>query len=245
MNSLAGKHVLVTGASTGFGSGIAVACAEAGADVALMARSEDKLRTVAEAAEAHGVRALVCPVDLGSESQIADTMAALQQNFGPIDVLVNNAGTNVAHRSVEETTPEEWQLIMQVNLTAAYLLTRLVLPSMKTRRQGTIVNVASRAATFPGLVGGAAYSASKMGMQALTAVTNEEANDFNVRACVINPGEGNTPLLDRRAAPPPHSERDKMLQPEDLGATVVFLASLHPRANIWQVEMAPTIMRKS
>ncbi|MCB0158884.1 MAG: hypothetical protein KDD83_12190, partial [Caldilineaceae bacterium] len=87
------------------------------------------------------------------------------------------------------------------------------------------------------------YSTSKIGMQALTDVTNEEGNPHNVRACVINPGEGNTPILDRRAAPPPADARLEMLQPEDLGEAVVFVAALPVRANVWRLDMKPTRKR--
>jgi NADP-dependent 3-hydroxy acid dehydrogenase YdfG len=243
MQRLAGKNVLVTGASTGFGRGIALACAAEGAHVALVARSRDRLEEVAQAVRDLGVRAVVCPADVGDSAQIQAAVDAAVGALGPIHVLVNNAGTNVAQRSIGDTELAQWRELLEVNLTSAFHFTKLLLPGMMAREEGTIINVASRAATFPSLMAGVGYSTSKIGMQALTDVTNEEGNPRNVRACVINPGEGNTPILDRRAAPPPAEARLGMLQPEDLGEAVVFVASLPPRANVWRLDMKPTQKR--
>ena len=243
MSRLSGKNVLITGASTGFGRGIALACAAEGANVALIARSADKLNEVAEAVRALGVQAVVCPADVGQREELLAAVAAAKSALGPLHVLVNNAGTNVAQRSIQETSSDQWRLLLNVNLTSAFLLTQAVLPDMIAQGGGTIINIASRAATFPSLMAGVGYSTSKIGMQSLTDVTNEEGNPHNVRACVINPGEGNTPILDRRAVPPSEDERVDMLQPEDLGETVVMVASLPPRANIWRVDMKPTRKR--
>lgn len=243
MQRLAGKNILITGASTGFGRGIALACAAEGAHVALVARSEDKLAAVAEEVRSLGVCAAVCPADVGDGTQIDAAVAAAVAALGPLHVLVNNAGTNMAARSIQDTSLEEWRTLLEVNLTSAYHFTKLLLPEMIAREEGTIINVASRAATFPSLMAGVGYSTSKIGMQALTDVTNEEGNPHNVRACVINPGEGNTPILDRRAAPPPADARLEMLQPEDLGEAVVFVAALPVRANVWRLDMKPTRKR--
>ena len=243
MQRLAGKNILITGASTGFGRGIALACAAEGAHVALVARSADKLAVVADEVRSLGVRAAVCPADVGDSAQIDAAVAAAVAALGPLHVLVNNAGTNMAARSIRDTSLEEWRTLLEVNLTSAYYFTKLLLPEMIAREEGTIINVASRAATFPSLMAGVGYSTSKIGMQALTDVTNEEGNPHNVRACVINPGEGNTPILDRRAAPPPADARLEMLQPEDLGEAVVFVAALPVRANVWRLDVKPTRKR--
>lgn len=243
MKSLQNQTILITGASSGFGRGIALACAKAGANVALVARSAQRLQEVANQAESLGVQALVCVADVANENQIRSAIDATKAQLGPVDILVNNAGTNMASRSIHDTTIVEWREILEVNLTGAYLFTKLALPDMIERQQGTIINVASRAATHPSLLSGVGYATSKMGMQTLTTITNEEANPHNVRACVINPGEGNTPILDKRPAPPSDKERIKMLQPEDLGDAVVFAASMPARANVWRIDMTPTRQR--
>jgi NADP-dependent 3-hydroxy acid dehydrogenase YdfG len=237
---LAGKKVIVTGASSGFGRGIALACAAAGADVALIGRDQARLQEVAEQIRAGGTNAFVCVADFAEDSQTLAAVAQAQTALGVVDVLVNNAGMNVRQRSIQETEAEQWRLLLDVNLTAAFLLTKAVLLGMIARQTGTIINVASRAALRPHLKGGVAYSTSKIGLDSLTQVTNEEVNPHNVRACLLCPGEGNTPLLDRRAAPPPPEARLRMIQPADIGEMVVVVASMPQHVKIDLISMWPT-----
>ncbi len=240
MKRLQGKKILITGASSGYGRGIALACAEAGADLALVARNEERLDGVAELASTQGSQVVTCLAELSDEEQVLAAVAKAKSSLGGIDVLVNNAGMNVTPRSIRDTSSAEWRQLLEVNLTAAFLFTKAILPDMIARQEGTIINLASRAALYPHLAGGVGYSASKMGMDALTQVTNEEANPYNVRACLLCPGTGNTPLLDRRSVPPTTEQRARMLQPEDIGAAVVLIASMPQRVNIELVSMLPT-----
>lgn len=240
MKHLVGKKILITGASSGFGRGIAQACAAEGADLVLVGRNEERLQAVAAQATVAGVEAIVCVGDIADEAQILAIVAKAEAALGPIDILVNDAGMNVTQRSIKDTSLEQWQQLLDVNLTAAFLFTKAVLPGMIARQAGTIINVASRAALHPHLAGGVGYSTSKQGMDALTQVTNEEANPHGVRACLLCPGVGNTPLLDRRPVPPPQEQRLKMLQPEDVAAVAVLIASMPPHVNIELVSMLPT-----
>ena len=240
MNNLSGQNILVTGASSGFGEAIALQFAQAGAHVALIARREEMLRALAERIEPMGVRALVFPCDVGDEAQIRATVEKINAEFGPVHVLVNNAGTNVANRSIADTTTADFQVVADVNLISAYLFTNLLMPQMKARGAGTIINMGSRAANYPSLLAGVAYSSAKMGMQALNRITNEEGNPHGVRACIINPGVAATPLLDRRPTPPPQESRKLMMQAEDIAATVLYAASLPLRANADRIDLYPT-----
>ncbi len=242
MKRLAGKKILITGASSGFGRGIALACAAEGADLALVARDTERLQAVADLARAQGSEVVICPANIADQTQVLAAVAHAKVALGQIDVLVNDAGMNVTQRSIKDTSLEQWRQLLDVNLTSAFLFTKAVLPDMIARQAGTIINVASRAALHPHLAGGVGYSTSKQGMDALTQVTNEEANPHGVRACLLCPGVGNTPLLDRRPVPPPLDVRAKMLQPEDLGAVVVLIASMPPHVNIELVSMLPTRM---
>jgi len=240
LKRLAGKKILITGASSGFGRGIALACAAEGADLALVARDTERLQAVADLARAQGSEVVICPANIADQTQVLAAVAHAKVALGQIDVLVNDAGMNVTQRSIKDTSLEQWRQLLDVNLTSAFLFTKAVLPDMIARQAGTIINVASRAALHPHLAGGVGYSTSKQGMDALTQVTNEEANPHGVRACLLCPGVGNTPLLDRRPVPPPLDQRAKMLQPEDLGAVVVLIASMPPHVNIELVSMLPT-----
>lgn len=240
MYRLEHKVALVTGASGGFGAAIAVACARAGAAVGLVARRTEALRALADQLTSEGHDAVVAAADVRDEAQVAHAVSATLDRFGPIDLLVNNAGMNVTERSIRDTSNPQWNELLQTNLSSAFLFTKAVLPSMLERGHGTIVNVASRAALYPDLAGGVGYAASKMGLDALTRVTNEEANPAGVRACLLCPGVGNTPLLDRRPVPPPEEARRRMLQPEDVADTVLFIASMPQHVNIDLLSLKPT-----
>lgn len=237
---LAGKTALVTGASSGFGREIALALAGAGAQVALVARSKEALTQVARQIETLGGKSLVCLADVSNEEQIRDAVENTNQALGTIQILVNNAGTNVTQRSIADTSLEQWRQLLEVNLTSAFLFTKLVLPQMIAAEVGTIINLASRAALYPHLAGGVGYSTSKIGMDALTQVTNQEANPHNVRTCLLCPGVGNTPILDRRPTPPPPEQRANMLQPEDVAAVALLVAAMPSRVNLDLISMLPT-----
>ena len=240
MGKLQNKTVIVTGASSGFGEAIAIACAAEGARVSLVARRVELLERVAVAARAKGGEALVCPADVSDDAQVHAAVEKTRAAFGPVDVLVNNAGINISQRSITDTSAEQWRELMDINLTSAFVFTQAVLPEMKARGDGLIINLASRAGMFPSIGAGVAYSASKIGMEALNDVTNEEGNAHGVRACLFNPGAGNTPIIDRRPVKFSLEQKMKMIQSEDIAATVVFIASLPPRVNIDLVSMLPT-----
>ena len=242
MGALDGKTIIVTGASSGFGEAIALACGEAGAKVSLVARRKELLEHIADAARALNpdAQALVCPADVSNDAQIHAALEQTRAAFGPIDVLVNNAGFNHTERSIADTSALQWRELLEVNLTSAFVFTKAVLPEMKDRGDGLIINLASRAGMYPSLLAGVGYSTSKIGMEALNIITNEEGNPHGVRASLVNPGAGNTPIMDRRPVQPSLEAKTKMIQSEDIAATVVFLASLPPRVHIDVLSIMPT-----
>ena len=240
MGRLKDKNIIVTGASSGFGEAIAMACAAEGANVSLVARRQAALEAIAEVIRQKGGRALVCAADVSDETQIHAALAKTHASFGAVDILVNNAGMNIPERSITETSAERWRRLLEVNLTSAFVFTKAVLPEMKERGGGLIVNVASRAAMFPSMRAGVAYSTSKIGMEALNILSNDEGNPFGVRACLFNPGIGNTAIIDNRPREFTQEERMNMIQSEDIADTVVFIASLPPRVNINLISMVPT-----
>ncbi len=240
MGALDKKTIIVTGASSGFGEAIAIACCGEGANVSLVARRRELLESVAAKARAQGGQALVCPADVSDDEQIYAVVEQTRAAFGPIDVLVNNAGYNVTERSIADTSAEQWRDLLAVNLTSAFIFTKAVLPEMKARGDGLIINLASRAAMYPSLLAGVGYSTSKIGMEALNIVTNEEGNPQGVRACLFNPGAGNTPIMERRPVVPSAEQKARMIQSEDIAAAVIFLASLPPRVHIDLLSMMPT-----
>ena len=125
-------------------------------------------------------------------------LAAIEEHFGAIDILVNNAGTNSNPRALAEVDPQDWDRTIAVNLTGAFNFVGAVLPAMRAKKDGIIINISSIAGVRAGKLGGAAYSASKHGMVALNHVINEEEVDYGIRACAICPGEVETPILELR-----------------------------------------------
>jgi NADP-dependent 3-hydroxy acid dehydrogenase YdfG len=243
MSSLAGKVAIVTGAGSGIGQAAAAALARAGANVTVVARSAEALaRTVAEI-EATGQQALAQPLDVSDWEAVEAAVAATVARFGRVDILVNNAGTNTPRRTLLEASLEDWRRVVDVNLTGAYLCVRAVLPVMREQGEGTIINIASVAGKTATLLGGAAYSASKAAVLSLTQTINSEYRRHNIRATAISPGEVATPILDRRTVPPTAEERARMLQPEDLAAAIVFVASLPQRACVDDLLIRPTFLR--
>ena len=231
---------LVTGAGSGIGRATAVGLAKLGLRVALVGRDPEKLG---------GTKALVGrddtlvePCDVADRPGV-DAMAGrvLDAFGGPIDVLVCNAGTNVRDRSLEKLSPDDWDKMIRTNLTGAFNLVHAFLPTMRGRGSGLIVQVCSIAGLRASLLGGAGYSASKFGQAALGIGIGREEGPRGIRSSVIYPGEVNTPILDARPVPVPQQRKDAILQPEDVAAAVCFLVQLHPRANIPELVIKPTV----
>ena len=240
MSFLSGKLAWVTGAGTGIGRGVAVALAEAGMDVALSGRRRTPLDEVAELVETKGRRALAVPLDVMDRDGIARVMTDITDTLGDIYLLVNNAGMNTTKRTATEMDPEDWDRVVDINLTGAFNCFRGVFPSMKSRREGMVVNISSMAGRQISLLGGAAYSASKHAMVALTHSINLEAAEYGIRASVICPGEVDTPIIAKRPQPVSQKRQSLMLKPEDLGATVAFVANMPPHVTIPELWILPT-----
>jgi NADP-dependent 3-hydroxy acid dehydrogenase YdfG len=226
---------------TGGGSGIGLACArelaEAGATVIVSGRRTDALDiAVAELGET----SYALPLDVSDAQAVAEAAATIARQSGTIDILVNAAGTNVRDRQLSKLTPDVWRRIVDVNLNGAFNAVASVLPGMRERGGGTIVNIASWAAAFDVRVSGAAYSASKRGMIALSNGINMEECTHGIRACVICPAETATDIMRVRPKPPSDGELARMLQPADLGRTVRFVCEMPVHACINEIIMSPT-----
>ena len=154
---LAGKTALVTGGGSGIGLGIAIALAEEGCRVAIAGRNADKLR--AAAASFTGQPAMLShPVDVGDLKSVEELFQWAKKDLGPIDILVNDAGVNVVRRTMAEISVEDWEYMLRINATGAFYCIRTVLPQMRERRDGLIVNIDSTSGKRASLLGGVGYS---------------------------------------------------------------------------------------
>ena len=243
MGSLDGQVALVTGAGTGIGRAVAEAFAREGARVALNGRRREPLDETADLVAAAGGEALVTPGDLTDPAAVEQVVNAVQERWGVIDVLVNNAGLNVPQRALAEVSIDDWQRIVAADLTAPFILCRAVLAGMRERRRGTIINVSSMAGKRASLLTGPAYSAAKAGLNSLTESINLAERANGIRACVVCPGEVATPIMKLRPYPPSDEAMATMLQPEDVAAAVLLVAALPHRATIDELLIRPTILR--
>ncbi len=234
---------IVTGAGSGIGQGIALALAKKGLRVALVGRDASKLEATAAAILAIDAKAapvvLSCDVSdhLAVHAMATDALDAL----GSVDVLVCNAGTNVRDRSMATLSHADWDKMIDTNLTGAFNLLHAVLPSMRERKGGLVIQICSVAGKRASLLGGIGYSASKFGQAALGLCLAREENVNGIRSSVIYPGEVETPILDARPVPVSLERRGMILQPEDVAAAVCFLVDLHPRAHVPELIIKPTV----
>lgn len=237
--SLRNQTVVVTGGGSGIGAGIAQALAVEGCRVLIGGRRLEALQQVARAIDGeHPIKTHV--LDVADDSSIQTFFNWADAELGPIDILVNSAGINIVDRTMAAMKPEDWDQVMRVNATGAYRCMHRVLPSMRQRRQGLVVNISSIAGKRAIALGGVAYCASKFAMTALGTATANEVKEDGVRITNVYPGEVNTPILDRRPVPVSDEHRQSILQPEDVAAVVVTICRLPPRAHVPEVVVKPT-----
>jgi NADP-dependent 3-hydroxy acid dehydrogenase YdfG len=243
MDRLAGQVAVVTGGGTGMGEAAAAALARAGARVAVVGRRPEPLEQVVGYLTAEGRTACALPGDVADPDTAEGLVAEVVQRWGRVDVLVNSAGINVPRRDLASLSVADWNAVLQVNLTGTFLVTHAVLPIMREQRSGTVINVSSIAGYRPMTLTGAAYNAAKAGVNAFTESINQADRRHGIRACAICPGEVATPFLEQRPQPPSPEARATMLQPEDVGDAVLFVATLPQRANVELLTMYPTEQR--
>lgn len=240
MNKLNGKVAWVTGAGTGIGLAGARALADAGATVVMSGRREAVLAYEAEKIRAEGGRAEVEPLDVVDPAAVKRVADGIVARHGRIDILLNSAGLNTPNRFWNNQTVEGWRQVVGANLDGSFYTIHAVLPVMRAQRDGLIINVSSWAGVFPSKMTGAAYSGSKHAVTAMTETINMEECANGIRACAVCPAEVATPIMDRRPAPPSAQDRARMLQPDDLGNTIRFIAEMPAHACINQIIISPT-----
>ncbi|MBF2090339.1 MAG: SDR family oxidoreductase [Synechococcales cyanobacterium K44_A2020_017] len=230
-------RALITGASSGIGKATALAFAQAGVDLVLLSRSKDNLLKVADEARSHQVDVQIHPLDLTNLEQIQPAIAAIAQQGEPITILVNNAGMGYTGTLVD-TSLKDWQAVLTLNLTSVFQCIQGILPSMRDRQQGTIINVGSIAGhqAFPGW---GAYNVSKAGLIALSKTLAAEERSHGIRVTLITPGAVNTPIWDTDTVQADFN-RTSMLPPEIVAQTIVQAALLPAQAVIDELVVMPS-----
>lgn len=240
MAGVAGDIAWVTGAGSGIGRACAIAFAKAGARVALTGRRRDALEETAALIAKDGHAALVVPADVADAEAVKAAHAAVVAGLGEVAVLVSCAGGNMKKRHWGQLDPADMSWVVDLDLKAMFYLTLAVLPGMRARREGRIIQIASQAGATRQTVAGPTYSAAKTGVVAMSANLNAEEGIHGIRSICISPGEVVTPILKTRPVPPTEEELALMLQPEDVAETALFAASLPPRACLAEILLLPT-----
>lgn len=236
MESLTGKVALVTGAGKGIGRAVAIALAQEGVHVGLLARTESQLREVAKEIEALGVKTAVVTADVANREAVEAAVAQVKVQLGPIDILINNAGIGTFAKLVD-MPPAEWEHIVQVNLMGTYYATRAVLPDMIARETGDIINIASTAGQR-GAATTSAYSASKFAILGLTESLMQEVRKQNIRVSALTPSTVATELAISNNLTDGNPE--KVMQPEDLAEFMIAQLKLNRRIFIKEAGMWST-----
>jgi NADP-dependent 3-hydroxy acid dehydrogenase YdfG len=231
---------IVTGAGSGVGRAVALRLAQEGWTVAILARHRESLDgTVRVAPETSRARIHPFPCDVADAGAVASVVSDVVKRFGTVHALVNSAGTNIPRRSLDALSVDDFHALIDVNLSGTFHTVHAVLPLMRRQGQGTIVNIVSDAGLIANAKAGSAYVASKFGVTGLTQSINAEERDRGIRACAIFPGDIDTPLLEKRPAPPPAEARAKMLKPEDVAQCVMLAINLPQRVVVEELVVRP------
>jgi NAD(P)-dependent dehydrogenase (short-subunit alcohol dehydrogenase family) len=242
---LAGRVAIVTGASSGLGRATAERLAASGAAVAMLARSGQHLERVCDAIAGAGGTALALPADLADPAAVEHAVEHTIEEFGRVDFLVNAAGTDVPG-SIEDITVADWDRVMAVNLRAPFLLSRAVMPHLRTVGGGTIVNVSS-VAGLRGWANAAAYCSTKFALTGFTQALAAEGKPHRIRACVLYPGAMATSWgvwdADDRQTSDRTSERaaDESLPPQQVADLIAWIVMAPPGLVLQQVTVTPLL----
>ncbi len=240
MGALQGKIAWITGAGSGIGQAAAIALAREGATVVLTGRRKEPLQQTAATIKDNGGKAVVRPGDLMKASVVGRIATDIEKAFGRLDILVNNAGLNITERSWRQLKPEGIDLVIEGNLSSAFYCATAVLPMMRRQKGGVLIHTASMAGRVVSPLSGTAYTAAKHAVVAMSHSLNMEECVNGIRSCVVCPGEVATPILDKRPVPVSKEDRAKMVQSEDCGDLIRYVACLPPHVCINEVHITPT-----
>lgn len=234
------KVAWVTGGGSGIGLAGAQALAAEGWTVVISGRRKEVIDAAAADIAKSGGKVEAIALDVGNADHVNSVAQGIIGKHGRVDLLVNSAGLNVPKRSWEQFSNDGWDKVVDINLNGLLYCMHAVLPTMRAQKDGCIINIASWAGHFVSPMTGPAYTATKHAVVALTHSFNMEEFRNGLRACCISPAEVATPILKSRPVPPSEEDMSRMLQPEDLGRTIAFVANMPPHVCVNEVLISPT-----
>ena len=239
---LKGQVAWVTGGGSGIGLAGATELVKAGAHVLISGRTAATNASALANLQALGSAEAVL-LDVADKQAVKAVAQHLVATHGRIDLLINSAGTNATQRNFDVLTTEAWDEVVSINLSGLFYCVHAVLPTMRHQQGGLIINVSSWAGLYASKLTGPAYNATKRAVLALTESINMEECSNGIRASSLLPGEVATPILNKRPVPPSQAQRERMVQAEDMGQAILFLAQMPPRTCINELVISPTYNR--
>ena len=240
MRDLKGKVAWITGAGSGIGAATALALAGAGMRLVLSGRRQAELQQVAAQVQAAGGQARVAPLDVAAGEAVQAVAQSIADDEGRLDMLVNSAGLNVRERNWKQLSRAGWDQVLRIDLDGTFYCCHAALPLLRRAGDGLIVNVSSWAGKHVSTLTGPAYSAAKFGVNAMTESLNIEECIHGVRATAVCPGEVATPILDKRPIPVSAEDKARMVQAQDCGELMLFLARMPGHVCINDLTISPT-----
>ena len=238
---LKGKVAWITGGGSGIGLAGALELAQAGARVVISGRTqrtnESGLAQLKSVGSAEAIQ-----LDVSDKGAVTRAAADIEKRHGRIDILVTSAGTNIggAKRNFKSMSLEGWDDVVKINLNGLFYCCHAVIPGMRKRKDGCIINISSWAGRYASKLTGPAYNATKRAVIALSESINMEECVNGIRATSILPGEVATPIMRKRPVPPSAQEMARMAQPEDFGKAILFVATMPARSTVNELVIAPT-----
>jgi NAD(P)-dependent dehydrogenase (short-subunit alcohol dehydrogenase family) len=233
------KTAVITGAGSGVGRAIALKLAHQEWRVAIVGRRAETLQETARLAGTQASCFTFHVCDVGDAAAVSEMGKRVLAEFGPVEVLVNAAGTNAPRRALEVLSLEDYHAMMDANLNGPYYCVQAFLSQMRARGSGTIINIVSDAGKSASPKAGPAYVMSKFGLAGLTQSINAEERARGIRACAIFPGDIDTPLLEKRPQPPDVAARARMLRAEDVAECALLCINLPGHAILEELLIRP------
>jgi NAD(P)-dependent dehydrogenase (short-subunit alcohol dehydrogenase family) len=238
MGQLSGKVAIITGAGTGIGKGIARAFANAGADLVLASRKRANLDQTAAELSGTGANILVVPTDVTDEAAVSGLFDATMEEFGRLDILINNSGA-FDNGPIDELSLDTWHKVLEVNLTGPFLCGREAMRIMKRQGGGRIINVGSISAQMC-RPNAAPYNTTKHGLVGLTKSMALEGRDHGIVASVLHPGNV---LTERRGASDKSQDQEPMMTVDELAEVALTMAALPLHVNVLEAIVLPTTQK--
>jgi NAD(P)-dependent dehydrogenase (short-subunit alcohol dehydrogenase family) len=238
---LKNKVAWITGGGSGIGLAGAIELVKAGAKVIISGRTEKTNKEAEKQLKALG-QAEAIQLEVSDKAAVNRVAADIEKRHGRIDILVTSAGTNISgdKRNFRSMTQEGWDDVVAINLNGLFYCCHAVIPGMRKRKDGLIINISSWAGRYASSLTGPAYNATKRAVIALSESINMEECMHGIRACSVLPGEVATPIMRKRPVPPSAEELARMAQPEDFGKAILFVATMPARTTVNELVIAPT-----